>query len=312
MLTLPDHLPVMATLTQKSSHLELCDKLMVQLEMEGILVHRADKADPFASELDLIKALVNTDMVLIDAPEPGDRPQLLFSPEKNKPHHQGQDITFLCRSETDLPLCVGWIKSWLERCRMSTPLTGAVLIGGKSSRMGQPKHLIQYESGKTWLERSLAAIRPFVDDLVVSGGGELPVALEGTVRIDDLPGLEGPLAGIGALVRQHPFSSWLVLACDMPNLNEHSIAWLLAQREGRQRAVIPRNPGTGRSEPLLAWYDYRCGPLIEHMIAAGSRRISELCDEELTGQPWIPDDLVHCWRNFNYPEDLDPKGSSGP
>lgn len=312
MFTLPDHLPVLASLAQKSSHQELCDKLVALLKENGILVHRADRYDPLASEHNLIKALADPDLLLIDPPGPWNVPQLLFSPAKKTVHRESPENTFLCQAETDLHLCAGRIKRWLEHCRMSTPLTGAVLIGGRSSRMGRPKHLIQDDSGKTWLERSLEAIGPFVDDLVISGGGELPATLHGTARVDDMPGLEGPLAGIGALVRKHPFSSWLVLACDMPNLNEQSIAWLLAQRKGRRRAVIPKNPSTGRSEPLLAWYDYRCGPLIDNMIAAGNRRISELCNEESTAQPWIPDDLVHCWRNFNYPEDLDSRGSSGP
>jgi molybdopterin-guanine dinucleotide biosynthesis protein A len=186
-----------------------------------------------------------------------------------------------------------------------------VLIGGKSTRMGRPKHLIRHTGGETWLERSVKTLSPFVDELFISGAGELPPVLRDLPRVDDLPGVQGPLAGIGALIKAQPWSSWLVLACDLPDLEAAAITWLLNQRSGRYRAVIAKNRSTGRREPLLAWYDYRCGPLIERLIASGKSRVRELADNELTSQPWIPEELADCWRNVNYPEELGSRGPSG-
>lgn len=305
MANLPDHLPLLAvTPTEDSRQLELCEKLISLLDAAGIVVSRAGMIEPSASVRSLISSLADVDIVLVKAGLATNSRHLLFSSSQASTHQLGAGTTFLCQSESDLQSCTDRITHWLERCRTTTPLSGAVLIGGRSSRMGRPKHLIKDESGKSWLERALETINPFVDDLVISGRGELPATLQEVERVDDLPELQGPLAGVGALVRHRPFSSWLVLACDMPYITERSIAWLLAQREGRCRAVIPRNPATGKSEPLLAWYDYRCGPEVEKVITSGSRRISELCSTELAAQPWIPDDLVDCWRNLNYPEDL--------
>lgn len=312
MLTLPKHLPVLAISPSiDSSQGELRDKLQALLEADGILVSRAGIFEPSTCGQDLVSLLTHADLVLTDSPVIKNLPQLMFNAPT--PGGRGEhENAFHCQSSTDLYHCAERIKLWLEHCRSSTPLAGAVLIGGRSSRMGCPKHLIQHENGETWLERSLATLSPFVDDLVISGGGELPTALQTTERVDDLPGVQGPLAGIRALLNHYPFCSWVILACDMPNLDPRSIAWLLSQRKGRQRAVIPRNPHTGRSEPLLAWYDYRCAPLIDNMIASGKRKISELCNFELTAQPLIPEVLVVSWRNVNYPEELDSRGSSGP
>ncbi len=305
MVNLPNHLPVLAVLpSEDSRQRELCPKLINLLEAAGIVVSWARTSEPSVSGPSLINLLAEADMVLINSGLATTSKHLLFSSSETSHRDLSPDSTFLCRTEADLQNCAEQIKFWLARCRTTTPLAGAVLIGGRSSRMGRPKHLIRDERGKSWLERALATISPFVDELFISGRGELPAALEEIERIDDLPGLQGPLAGVGALVKQRPHTSWLVLACDMPYITEQSIAWLLAQRKGRYRAVIPRNPVTGRSEPLLAWYDYRCSLLVENLIMSGSRRISELGSTEMVQQPLIPDGLVDGWRNVNYPGDL--------
>ncbi len=305
MVSLPNHLPALAVFpSENSRQRELCQKLIRLLEAAGVVVSRAGTTAPSVSGRSLISFLADADMVLINSGLATTSNHLLFSSSETSTRNLRPDSTFLCRTEADLQNCAEQIRLWLGRCRTTTPLAGAVLIGGRSSRMGRPKHLIRDERGKSWLERALATITPFVDDLFISGRGELPAALEEIERIDDLPGLQGPLAGVGALVKQRPFTSWLVLACDMPYITEQSIAWLLAQRKDRYRAVLPRNPVTGRSEPLLAWYDYRCSPLVEDLIASGSRKISELGSTELVYQPGIPDYLVDSWRNVNYPGDL--------
>ena len=199
---------------------------------------------------------------------------------------------------------VGRIAVWLAERRLQTPVFGAVLIGGKSSRMGHPKHLIRGEEGRSWLEHLVCLFDPFVTRQVVSGVGELPGSMQQIDRVDDVDGVEGPLAGIGALLRSRPFISWLVCACDMPHITPAAIEWLLDQRGRACAAVIPENPETGRSEPLFAWYDYRCGPLVDDLVASGSRRISDLCCRPAIFQPGIPQSLVPCWRNLNYPDQL--------
>ena len=305
MVDIPNHLPVLTVFpSEDGRQRELCQKLINLLEADGIVVSRPGMSEPSVSGPSLVNFLAEADMVLINSGLATTSKHLLLSSPESSHRNLRPDSTFLCRTEADLQNCAEQIKCWLAHCRITTPLAGAVLIGGRSSRMGRPKHLIRDERGKSWLERALATVCPFVDELFISGRGELPAALEEIERIDDLPGLQGPLAGVGALVKHRPYTSWLVLACDMPYITEQSIAWLLAQRKNRYRAVLPRNPVTGRSEPLLAWYDYRCSPLVENLIASGSRKISELGSTELVYQPGIPDHLVDGWRNVNYPGDL--------
>ena len=84
-----------------------------------------------------------------------------------------------------------------------TPLLACVLIGGKSSRMGQPKHLLN-QAGHSWLERIVRTLSPFVDEVFLAGSGQVPAALTRLTRLSDVNGVQGPLAGILAALRHRP------------------------------------------------------------------------------------------------------------
>lgn len=185
------------------------------------------------------------------------------------------------------------------------PVWGCVLIGGRSSRMGTPKHLLS-SGGVTWVERTVAVMARQVDQVVISGQGELPASLAQLPRITDAVGVAGPLGGILAMFRWRPATSWLVVACDLPDLEEAALQWLLTQQGPEVCAVLPDLEGDGRVEPLLAFYDCRCAPCCEEMAAAGHRRINRLREYPGVITPQPPQPLRRAWRNVNRPEDLRP------
>lgn len=185
-----------------------------------------------------------------------------------------------------------------------SPIWGCVLIGGKSRRMGQPKHLLE-QSGITWIERTVALLRPRVEQVVVAGSGHLPAVLEQMVlRVDDVAGIGGPLAGILAAFRCYPEKSWLVAACDLPDLEDAALRWLLDCRGSEVLAVLPDLEADGRVEPLLAYYDRRSRLLLETMAASGQQRMQWLRQAQGVVTPRPPLSLRRCWRNVNTPEDL--------
>ncbi|OQX07471.1 MAG: molybdopterin-guanine dinucleotide biosynthesis protein B [Desulfobulbaceae bacterium A2] len=199
-----------------------------------------------------------------------------------------------------------YIAQWLPRRWLDTPVWGCVLLGGRSRRMGRPKHLIRQE-GRTWLERGVELLMPQVEQVVLSGAGELPAGLAGCPRVPDLPGeVQGPMAGLLALMRWNPWVSWLPLACDQPQASPEALAWLLAQRRPGVWGILPALGEGGWVEPLLAHYDFRLLPLLEDLAASGSYRPGALAGLPQVASPVPPPPLRDAWRNINRPTELPP------
>lgn len=195
------------------------------------------------------------------------------------------------------------IDEWLPRQWLKAPVYGCALIGGSSRRMGRPKHLIA-ENGETWLERTVGLLRRVTARVVISGAGEVPESLAGSPRLVDAPGAEGPLSGLLSAMRWAPGCSWLVAACDLPELSSGALEWLLAGRAPGVWATLPRLAGSERLEPLLAHYDFRARRLIESLAARRVWRLAEIAADPKVTAPSPPPELAPAWRNANSPEDL--------
>lgn len=192
----------------------------------------------------------------------------------------------------------------MDELVQQTPVWGCILIGGKSSRMGRPKHLIEDENKTTWLERTTDILRPLVDGLVVSGAGMLPEKLADTVRLPDIPGVVGPLTGVLAASRWQPMVTWVLVACDMPHITPEAIRWLLSGRRAGCWGRVPRLAENKYCEPLFAWYDFRAAQLFEAQLFDGNLRISGAASHPKIDNPVIPDSLRSGWQNINRPDQL--------
>ena len=226
-------------------------------------------------------------------------------------HRGGGQPCFVCTDISEVVACTDALFSWLAGCMQRTPVWGCILIGGRSSRMGHPKHLLDSGEGTSWLERSVEVLTSQVTNIVLSGGGKIPAALDSLERIDDIADRSGPLAGISAVVKAYPFVSWIVMACDMPDITIESIKWIIAQRKVGRLAVIPYNRVTGRIEPLYGWYDFRSAPLLESLAVKGEMRVHRIGQCHGVFKPVIPGRLAGAWRNVNRPEDINPTPPSG-
>lgn len=235
---------------------------------------------------DAILALVRRyDLVIIDekTDEPAQQPEI---------------------SRGDYQTSIDQISRRMDTLVRQTPVWACILIGGKSFRMGQPKHLIEDSRKITWLEKEMKVLAPLVDEVVVSGAGRLPDNLSGITRLDDIPGVAGPLTGIVSAIRYQPMVSWLLVACDMPHFSTDAIHWLLMNRHAGCWGVVPQLAGSTRAEPLLAWYDFRAGQIFEEQLVKKNLRISDVAAHPKIDTPLIPENLRQSWQNINTPAQL--------
>jgi molybdopterin-guanine dinucleotide biosynthesis protein A len=182
-------------------------------------------------------------------------------------------------------------------------LVGAILIGGRSRRMGRPKQLLMYQ-GSSFLERVLDVLQPHVNQVVFVGSGPLPSSVPNPSILSDTPGLLGPLAGIHK-ARQSisPEATLLVCACDMPLIDHDAVRWLIAQREYGLSAVIPKF-NNGRLEPLFALYEPSALPLLDALSQTDNPALYRLGNDPAVRTPSPPETLEISWTNINCPADF--------
>ena len=151
------------------------------------------------------------------------------------------------------------------------PLYGLVLAGGRSTRMQRDKAAIEYRAGETQLDAAMKLLQGRVARAFASVRAEQRAdgARARYPQIVDRGGVEGPIAGIGAALAEHPAAAWLVLACDLPFLDAHTLDKLVAARRAGTIAVAFRSSHDGLPEPLCAIYEPAARPLLDAHIAAG-------------------------------------------
>ncbi len=164
--------------------------------------------------------------------------------------------------------------------------------------MGRPKHLIQ-RNGKTWLENIVEVLQQFTDKVVIAGKGKIPPELSGYPCVPDIPGVAGPLSGMLAAMRGAPNASWLVVACDMPDITVEAVKWLLMKRTPGVWGILPKLPGSTYAEPLFAYYDIRAVGILEKMVEHNNFSPFSIVTHNKIITPTIPSQLAGSWKNIN-------------
>ena len=151
-------------------------------------------------------------------------------------------------------------------------VSGVILVGGRSSRMGVDKASLEF-NGMTLLQRSVARLTPAVDQLVLVGspGRPLPpVTTDKPVRtVDDPVEGEGPLVGIVAGLEACDADAAIVVAVDMPFVEIELVRRLVDRLDEKHRWVVP--VANDRPQPLCSAFAVTALPVLRSHIDAGDR-----------------------------------------
>jgi molybdopterin-guanine dinucleotide biosynthesis protein A len=181
-------------------------------------------------------------------------------------------------------------------------ITGVLLAGGKSLRMGHDKARIEI-GGQPLLSRSLDLLCRYFTTVLIAGDRP-DVARPGIPAIPDIyPGsaLGGLYTGL-----QSAQTEWIFVApCDMPYPDPKILELLLKQRDGAD-AVVPRTPHG--YEPVFALYHKNCLPHMEAMLQQGQYRIYDFYQRiKVNYLDWqqMPAGWERSLLNINTPEQLE-------
>ncbi|MDH3273910.1 MAG: NTP transferase domain-containing protein [Gammaproteobacteria bacterium] len=180
---------------------------------------------------------------------------------------------------------------------------GLVLAGGESRRMGRDKALL-VRDGQSQLAHIAALLKGITERVFVSSRQDQqddPERSRFENIVDRYEGI-GPIAGILSAMDAHPNADWLVVACDLPNIDEVTLSFLIANAKQEQPFTAFKSNHDGLPEPLCALY--RCGSdaIIRRFVEDGivcPRKILMRSDALLLEQP-NPVAL----DNINTPDDL--------
>lgn len=147
-------------------------------------------------------------------------------------------------------------------------VTGVVLAGGGSTRMGTSKAALPV-AGEPLLARVVRRLRAALTEVVVIGPAEMSELVPDTSILPDArPGM-GPLGGLETALRTVQTEHVFAVACDMPFVQPPLVRAMseMALREPDVDAVVLRTErGT---EQLHAVYARSCLPAIERQLDTG-------------------------------------------
>jgi len=153
-------------------------------------------------------------------------------------------------------------------------VTGLILAGGRSRRMGRPKAVIPFQ-GQTLIERVERVLREICDPVLVVGDDPvLPDGFLPAVIADAPPGgsvIHGLLAGL----RASPHELAAAVGCDMPHLSSSLLKRQVEHAIDYDVVVIasPRGP-----EPLHGIYRRSVIPILERLAWQPGASLRDLLD----------------------------------
>ena len=157
-----------------------------------------------------------------------------------------------------------------------TDICAVILAGGKSSRMGSNKALLNF-GGRPLIGVLVDRIRPVTNQILISSNDPVCYEFLNLPVIPDRYKGQGPLAGLHAAMLWNDCSYYIVLACDLPNLQPPLLFKLVSFAKGYDVA-IPRTRD-GIAHPLCAVYRRTCLPAVENLLLRGDNKMIEILEE---------------------------------
>ncbi len=185
----------------------------------------------------------------------------------------------------------------------ATNLYGLILTGGRSSRLGKDKYLIEYH-GVPQVQ--------YLYTLLVSMGLETFISCSTAqeenlkpkypVIVDKFKEI-GPMGALSVALEVKPSAAWLVVACDLPFVNEETISALIEARSKEHMLTTYQDSKSDFFETTISIYEPQVDVVMKRAYAEGQYSLRKAIDHEQIKiiQSANPHELF----NANTPEEVD-------
>ncbi len=179
-------------------------------------------------------------------------------------------------------------------------ITGIILAGGKSSRMGTDKGFLDLNA-KPFVSYSISSLEPLVSQiLIISNNPDYDVFK--LKRVEDHIKDAGPLAGIYTGLKESKTDYNLVLSCDIPLIKTEVLEQLITAQDAN--ADIIQIVSNGKRMPLIALYHKRCESIFFQLLQNDERRLHVALDQFKVKNVELNSDRELFTTNINTPEEL--------
>lgn len=149
-------------------------------------------------------------------------------------------------------------------------VTGIILAGGKSSRMGTDKALLTLH-GQSFLEHCFGELQPLCAEIIISSSYENH-ELPNSKRVNDIYSEKGPLGGLHSALSASKNDINLCLSVDTPFVTTQFLQWILDQQNEDKSFFIKEG---GRYHPLIGVYQKSAINTIETALKTDSLRTTD-------------------------------------
>ena len=165
-------------------------------------------------------------------------------------------------------------------------ITGIILAGGKSSRMGKDKGWVLFRK-KPLIDYAVELLGGICQSIIISANNSAYDRLGLPVYHDIIPD-SGPMGGIYTCLKHSPTKQNLVLACDMPFVSGDLLNYLISHSNGFM-AVIPQT-SDGNYEPLCGFYHKEMAEVLEKLILNHQfKMLNILAESSVKALPFLPE-----------------------
>jgi molybdopterin-guanine dinucleotide biosynthesis protein A len=179
-------------------------------------------------------------------------------------------------------------------------ITGIILAGGKSSRMGTDKGFMIFNE-KPFIQYSIDALKPLVSDImIVSDNSNYDVF--GHKRVHDIIKGAGPVSGIYSGLSASKTDYNLVLSCDIPLIKTGILEKLIENIDNDSEII--QIESNDKTMPLIALYNKKCAKVFFDALQNDERRLRRVISSLKTKNVVLNVDNQKTTMNINTQEEL--------
>lgn len=186
-------------------------------------------------------------------------------------------------------------------------ITGVILAGGQSRRMGYNKAQAHIE-GSTMLVRMIDKIKEVTPNLIVSSGSIAYPNVEWPQILDEYSNC-GPIGGLYSALKASHTSFNLVLSCDMPLVSVFLLRYIVETALAGDSLITLPIDQEGQAQMMCAVYRKELLPILERQLDAGAYKMKNLLNLTSAHYIEIPREhqlyQEHAFMNVNSPNNLE-------